>query len=309
MYGTQRMSVQELIVQQHLVTLSGDDVLTSNIMEQVCERSNLNRAYKRVKSNKGVAGVDGMSVDDLFSWIGSNKHELISSLLTGQYQPVPVLGIEIPKPGNKGTRQLGIPTVVDRVVQQAIQQVLERYLDSTFSSASFGFRPGRSAHQAIKRAQSFIVSGHTTVVDIDLFKFFDEVNHDILMARLQKRFKDKRLLKIIGRFLRVDMVVDGTLIKRCKGMPQGGPLSPLLSNLLLDDLDKELEKRGHNFCRYADDCNIYVSSQRAGERVLDSVSNFLIKHLKLSINSEKSGVDKVWNRIHLFNKRRYQGST
>ena len=268
-------------------------------MEEVCNRDNLNRAYKRVKANKGVPGVDGMRVDDLFEWIVENKHELIKSLLTGNYKPLPILGVEIPKPGNKGKRRLGIPSVVDRLIQQAIKQVLERYLDKSFSTSSFGFRPGRSAHQAIKRAQAFVKSGYTTVVDMDLCKFFDEVNHDILMSRLQSRFKDKRLLKLIGRFLRADMMLDNNIIKRCKGMPQGGPLSPLLSNLLLDDLDKELEKRGHKFCRYADDCNIYARSQRAGERVLESIGQYLTTHLKLQLNHNKSGVDKVWKRTFL----------
>jgi RNA-directed DNA polymerase len=269
------------------------------MMEEICERGNLNRAYKRVKANKGAAGVDGMTVEDLFDWIAQNKDALRASLLNGQYHPKPVLGIEIPKPGNKGKRQLGIPTVIDRVIQQAIHQVLERYLEPTFSAFSFGFRPNKSAHQAIKQAQTFVFSGYTTVVDIDLCKFFDEVNHDVLMLRLQRRFQDRRLLKLIGRFLRADMIIDGIVMKRTKGMPQGSPLSPILSNLLLDDLDKELEKRGHHFCRFADDCNIYVRSQKAGKRVFATISAYLLKHLKLSINPDKSGVDEVRSRTFL----------
>ncbi|MFZ2170474.1 MAG: group II intron reverse transcriptase/maturase [Methylococcaceae bacterium] len=276
-----------------------DKTLTNQLMEQICEPSNLNRAYKRVKANKGTAGVDGMTVDDLLGWIALHKESLIESLMTGTYQPQPVLGIEIPKPGGKGVRQLGIPSVIDRLVQQAIHQVLEPIFDPTFSDSSYGFRPGRSAHQALKRAKEYVQEGHGIVVDIDLEKFFDRVNHDILMSRLSRRIDDKRLLRIIRRFLQAEMMQQGICIKRLDGLSQGGPLSPLMSNLLLDELDKELERRGHKFCRYADDCNIYVKSQRAGERVLQSVKTFLEKHLKLKINEAKSGCASVYDRKFL----------
>ena len=277
-----------------------DKALTKHLMEKICDPSNLNRAYKRVKANKGAAGVDGMTVDDLFAWIAEHKESLIESLLTGAYQPHPVLGVEIPKPGkNKGVRQLGIPCVVDRLVQQAIHQVLEPILDPTFSDSSYGFRPGRSAHQALKQAQKYVREGHGIGVDIDLEKFFDRVNHDILMSRLAKRIGDKRLLKIIRRFLEAGMMKQGVIIDRRQGVPQGGPLSPLMSNLLLDDLDKELERRGHKFCRYADDCNIYVRSLRSGERVLESVKKFLERVLKLKVNESKSGCSSVEERQFL----------
>ncbi|MGV8948682.1 MAG: group II intron reverse transcriptase/maturase [Candidatus Paracaedibacter sp.] len=269
-------------------------------MEKICDPSNLNRAYKRVKANKGAAGVDGMTVNDLFAWIAEYKESLIESLLAGTYQPHPVLGVEIPKPGkNKGVRQLGIPCVVDRLVQQAIHQVLEPILDPTFSDSSYGFRPGRSAHQALKQAQKYVKEGYEIGVDIDLEKFFDRVNHDILMSRLAKRISDKRLLKIIRRFLEAGMMKQGVIMDRREGVPQGGPLSPLMSNLLLDDLDKELESRGHKFCRYADDCNIYVRSLRSGERVLRSVKEFLERVLRLKVNESKSGCSSVEERQFL----------
>jgi len=273
--------------------------LTKDLMEKICDRANLNQAYKRVKANKGAAGVDGLSVEDLSAWLAAHKTSLIESLLSGAYQPNAVRGVEIPKPGNKGHRTLGIPTVVDRLVQQAIHQVLEPLFDSTFSESSYGFRPGRSAHQALKRAQEFVQDGYDIVVDIDVEKFFDRINHDILMSRLAKRIDDKRLLKIIRRFLEAGMMKEGVCIRREEGMPQGGPLSPLLSNLLLDELDKELERRDHKFCRYADDANIYVRSQRAGERVLKSMKEFLGKRLKLKVNEEKSGCVPVDERQFL----------
>lgn len=285
---------------QTLRTSEGDKALTKHLMEKICDPSNLNRAYKRVKANKGAAGVDGMTVNDLFAWIAEHKESLIESLLTGKYQPQPILGVEIPKPGkNKGVRQLGIPCVVDRLVQQAIHQVLEPILDPTFSDSSYGFRPGRSAHQALKQAQKYVKEGHGIGVDIDLEKFFDRVNHDILMSRLAKRIDDKRLLKIIRRFLEAGMMKQGVIIDRREGVPQGGPLSPLMSNLLLDDLDKELERREHKFCRYADDCNIYVRSLRSGERVLKSVKEFLERVLKLKVNESKSGCSSVEERQFL----------
>jgi RNA-directed DNA polymerase len=267
-------------------------------MEEVASSTNLNQAYKRVKANKGAAGVDGMSVSDLLPWIKLNRERLIASLLDGSYQPTTVRGVEIPKPGG-GSRQLGIPTVVDRLVQQAILQVLEPIFDPTFSGSSFGFRTGRSAHHALAQAQTYVADGRYIVVDLDLEKFFDRVNHDVLMARIARRIGDKRLLRIIRRFLEAGMMQGGVVIERHEGTPQGGPLSPLLANLLLDDLDKELERRGHRFCRYADDCNIYVASDAAGKRVMASVTAFLEGRLRLKVNRQKSAVAPVSERSFL----------
>jgi RNA-directed DNA polymerase len=267
-------------------------------MEEVCQRDNLNQAYSRVKANKGAPGIDGMTVDDLFPWIAEHKQELLSSLLDGSYRPQPVRGVQIPKPGG-GERQLGIPTVVDRLVQQAILQVLTSLLDRTFSESSYGFRPGRSAHQAVLKAKEYVAEGRAIVVDVDLEKFFDRVNHDILMARLARRVSDKRLLRIVRRFLEAGLMQEGVCLDRHEGTPQGGPLSPLLANLLLDDLDKELERRGHSFCRYADDCNVYVRSEAAGHRVMASVCRFLEAVLKLRVNRQKSAVARVEERKFL----------
>lgn len=272
--------------------------LTTQLMEKICTPANLNRAYKRVKTNRGAAGADGMTVGELRDWITSHKEELIQSLLNGTYRPKPVLGVEIPKAGG-GMRQLGIPTVVDRLVQQAILQVLDPILDPTFSESSYGFRPGRSAHQALRKAQEYVREENWIVVDLDLEKFFDRVNHDILMSRLARRIGDKRLLRITRGFLEAGIMQQGVCIERYEGTPQGGPLSPLLANLLLDDLDKELEKRGHKFCRYADDCNVYVRSQAAGERVMQSLTRFLEKRLKLRVNQEKSAVAPTEKRKFL----------
>jgi len=272
--------------------------LTHDLMERICDRDNLNQAYRKVKANRGAAGIDGMTVDELAAWIAVHKDELIASLLDGTYQPQTVRGVEIPKP-NGGTRQLGIPTVVDRLVQQAILQVLEPMLDPTFSDSSYGFRPGRSAHQALAQAGQYVKEGRLIVVDLDLEKFFDRVHHDILMARLARRVDDKRLLRIIRRFLEAGMMKGGVCTQRQQGMPQGGPLSPLLSNLLLDDLDRELERRGHRFCRYADDCNIYVRTKVAGRRVLASVTEFLEKRLRLRVNQDKSAVAFIQDRKFL----------
>ena len=273
--------------------------LTARLMEQVCEPANLDRAIARVKANKGAPGIDGMSVGRLDNWMKLHQHELIASLLDGSYQPQPVRGVQIPKPAGGGMRQLGIPTVVDRVVQQAIVQVLGPILEPTFSASSYGFRPGRSAHDALAQARKYVADGQAIVVDIDLEKFFDKVNHDILMARLGRWVGDKRMLRIIGRFLRAGLMQNGVCVLREEGTPQGGPASPLLANLLLDDLDKELEKRGHTFCRYADDCNIYVQTKEAGERVLVSVTRFLEQKLKLRVNREKSAVAHVSERQFL----------
>lgn len=280
--------------------------LTEFLMEEVTKPENLNRAYRRVKANKGAPGVDGLTVDDLPAWVAEHKQEFLASLSDGSYQPQPVRGVPIPKPGG-GMRQLGIPTVVDRLVQQAILQVLEPILDPTFSDSSYGFRPRRSAHQALQQASRYVAEGRTIVVDMDLEKFFDRVNHDILMARLARRVADKRLLKIIRRFLEAGLMQDGVCIERHEGTPQGGPLSPLLANLLLDDLDRELVRRGHKFCRYADDCNIYVHSQAAGERVLASVIDFLEGKLRLRVNREKSAVAPVSERKFLGYRLLYDG--
>jgi RNA-directed DNA polymerase len=272
---------------------------STTLMEQVCQPANLNRAYARVKANKGAPGVDGMTIGQLAGWIRQHKQELIASLLDGSYQPQPVRGVQIPKPDG-GMRQLGIPTVIDRLVQQAILQVLEPILDPNFSESSYGFRPGLSAHDALRKAKEFVAGGRSIVVDIDLEKFFDRVNHDVLMNRLSQHVNDKRILKIIGRFLRAGMMSnDGVCLDRAQGTPQGGPLSPLLANLLLDDLDKELERRGHCFCRYADDCNIYVQSLKAGQRVMASITRFLEQKLRLRVNRDKSAVAFVQERKFL----------
>ena len=275
-----------------------DRALTEGLMERVVNPANMNRAYARVKANKGAPGSDGLTVGQLAGWLKQHGQELIASLLDGSYQPQPVRGVQIPKPGG-GMRQLGIPTVVDRLVQQAILQVLEPILDPEFSESSYGFRPGRSAHEALLKAKQFVADGRDIVVDIDLEKFFDRVNHDVLMNRLSRYVVDKRMLKIIGRFLRAGMMNNGVCVSRSEGTPQGGPLSPLLANLLLDDLDRELERRGHRFCRYADDCNIYVQSLKAGERVMQSVSQFLEQKLRLRVNRDKSAVAPVVERKFL----------
>jgi RNA-directed DNA polymerase len=281
--------------------------LTRHLMEEVTGSANLNRAYKRVKANGGAAGVDGMGVTELRAWIAINRERLIVSLLDGSYRPQPVRGVQIPKPGG-GMRQLGIPTVVDRLVQQAITQVLEPRLDPTFSRSSFGFRPGRSAHDALRQARGYAADGYEIVVDLDLEKFFDQVNHDILMSRLARRIGDTRLLRIIRRFLQAGMMADGVCSDRREGTPQGGPMSPLLANLLLDDLDKELERRGHRFCRYADDCNIYVRSMVAGERVMASVTWFLENRLRLKVNRQKSAVAAVGERQFLGHRLSKRGT-
>jgi len=260
-------------------------------MEAVVERENLKKALAQVKRNKGTAGIDGMSVDDLPAYLKEHWPTIRAQLLEGAYKPQPVRRVEIPR-ASGGTRPLGIPTVLDRFIQQAVMQVLQADWDGTFSETSFGFRPGRSAHQAVERAQAYIAAGHGVVVDIDLEKFFDRVDHDILMGLIAKRVADKRLLKLIRGFLTAGVLEGGLVSATEEGVPQGGPLSPLLSNLMLDVLDKELEKRGHRFVRYADDCNIYVRSQRAGERVMAGIEKFLTKRLKLRVNKAKSAVAK-----------------
>src|SRR5271167_837112 len=260
-------------------------------MEAVIERENLKKALAQVKRNKGAAGADGMTVGELPAYLKEHWLAIRAQLLEGSYKPQPVRRVEIPK-ATGGLRPLGIPTVLDRFIQQAVMQVLQVDWDRTFSETSFGFRPGRSAHQAVERAQAYIASGHAVVVDIDLEKFFDRVNHDILMGLVAKRVADKRLLKLIRGFLTAGVLEGGLVSPTEEGTPQGGPLSPLLSNLMLDVLDKELEKRGHRFVRYADDCNIYVRSPKAGERVMAGIERFLEKRLKLRVNKAKSAVAK-----------------
>jgi len=260
-------------------------------MEAVVERENLRKALAQVKRNKGAAGVDGMSVDELPGYLKEHWPTIRVQLLEGTYKPHPVRRVKIPK-ASGGKRPLGIPTALDRFIQQAVMQVLQADWDGTFSEASFGFRPGRSAHQAVEQAQSYIASGHTVVVDIDLEQFFDRVNHDILMGLVAERVTDKRILKLTREYLTAGVLEGGLVSPTEEGMPQGGPLSPLLSNLMLDVLDKELEKRGHRFVRYADDCNIYVRSQKAGERVMAGIEKFLAKRLKLKVNKAKSAVAK-----------------
>jgi len=270
----------------------------SMLMEQVVCRRNMLAAYQRVVRNKGAAGVDGMTVDQLADFCKAHWEGVREQLLNGTYRPQSVREVQIPKP-NGGRRTLGIPTVLDRLIQQALHQVLCPIFDPTFSQHSYGFRPGRSTHQAVKAARDHIAAGHRWVVDMDLAKFFDRVNHDVLMARVGRRVKDRRVIVLIYRYLRSGMMTGGLISPRSQGTPQGGPLSPLLSNILLDDLDKELERRGHRFVRYADDCNIYVQSRRAGERVLQRLERYLRKRLRLTVNRDKSAVDRPWKRKFL----------
>lgn len=271
---------------------------TGDLLSAVLERSNMLRAYERVKRNKGAPGVDGVTVADLKAYLKQHWPEHREALLNETYQPQPVRKVEIPKSGG-GVRQLGIPTVLDRLIQQALQHVLSPVFEPGFSDNSFGFRPGRSAGQAVLQARHFAESGYHWVVDLDLEKFFDRVNHDILMSRVARKVRDKRILRLIRSYLESGIFEGGLVTARKTGTPQGGPLSPLLSNILLTDLDLELERRGHKFCRYADDCNIYVKSKEAGERVLTSLTEYLEKTLKLKVNRDKSGVDRPWRRTFL----------
>ena len=270
-----------------------------DLIEQMVERENMRSAYRRVVSNRGSAGVDGMTVEELGPYLVDHWSSIRVSLLSGEYRPCAVRQVSIPKSGGRGTRQLGIPTVLDRLVQQALHQVMTPLFDPDFSESSYGFRPGRSAHDAVLQAQSYVRAGRGWVVDIDLENFFDRVNHDILMSRVARVVKDKGALKLIRRFLQSGTMVGGVVHRRSEGTPQGGPLSPLLSNILLDDLDKELERRGHSFCRYADDCNIYVRSRVSGERVMASITGFLARHLRLRVNAEKSVVGRPRDRTFL----------
>jgi len=271
---------------------------TDGLMEEILDPENLKEALKRVKGNKGSAGVDRMTVDELTDHLRKHWPEIREQLLSGAYKPLPVLRVEIPKPAG-GVRKLGIPVVVDRWIQQAVMQVLRGTWDRTFSEHSYGFRPNRSARQAVGRAQEHLAAGYTWVVDLDLEKFFDRVNHDKLMGRLAKGITDKRVLKLIRAFLNAGVMEKGLVSPIDEGTPQGGPLSPLLSNIVLDELDRELERRGHRFVRYADDCNIYVRSQRSGERVMESITRFISKKLKLKVNGEKSAVARPWERKFL----------
>jgi RNA-directed DNA polymerase len=268
------------------------------LMEEILDPENLREALKRVKANKGSAGVDAMTVDELPDYLRKHWPEIREQVRSGAYKPQPVLRVEIPKPAG-GIRKLGIPVVVDRWIQQAVMQVLQGIWDRTFSEHSYGFRPKRSARQAVARAQEHLAAGYTWVVDLDLEKFFDRVNHDKLMGRLAQRITDKRVLKLIRAFLKAGVMERGLVSPMDEGTPQGGPLSPLLSNIVLDEADRELERRGHRFVRYADDCNIYVRSQRSGERVMESITRFISKKLKLKVNAEKSAVARPWERKFL----------
>src|SRR5471030_851083 len=272
--------------------------ITEQLMEEVCGRENCKQALKRVKANKGSPGVDGMTVHDLPGYLKQRWPAIREQLLNGTYKPQPVKRVEIPKPDG-GVRKLGIPTVLDRFIQQAVMQVLQRRWNSTFSQHSYGFRPRRSAHHAVAHAQQYIAQGYSWVIDLDLEKFFDQVNHDKLTGQIAKRIEDKRLLKLIRAFLNAGVMENGLVSPSGAGTPQGGPLSPLLSNLVLDELDRELERRGHRFVRYADDCNIYVRSERAGQRVMESISRFITQKLKLKVNEAKSAVARPQERKFL----------
>jgi RNA-directed DNA polymerase len=269
------------------------------LMEAVVERGNMLAALHRVERNKGAAGVDGMTVADLRANLKEQWPTVRESLLAGNYAPKPVLRVEIPKPDGKGVRKLGIPTVMDRLIQQALHQVMQPIFDPGFSGSSYGFRPGRSAHDAVKQARAYVRDGRRWVVDLDLEQFFDRVNHDILMARVARKVKDRRVLRLIRNYLQAGVMEAGIAVASMEGTPQGGPLSPLLSNIMLDDLDRELERRGHRFCRYADDCNVYVRSKHAGERVMDSLTWFLERKLRLKVNQAKSAVARPWERKFL----------
>jgi RNA-directed DNA polymerase len=269
------------------------------LMEAVVGGENMIKALRRVESNQGAAGVDGMPVTGLRAYLKQHWPSIKEQLLEGRYEPAAVRSVEIPKPGGRGVRVLGIPTVADRLIQQGLHQVLQPLFEPQFSEFSFGFRPGRSAHQAVRQARAYVAEGRRWVVDVDLEKFFDRVNHDILMSRVARKIRDKRVLGLIRRYLKAGIMAEGLVKPRSEGTPQGGPLSPLLSNILLDELDRELERRGHRFCRYADDANIYVGTRRSGQRVMMSVTRFLEKRLKLRVNREKSAVDRPWRRKFL----------
>jgi RNA-directed DNA polymerase len=275
-----------------------EEIQKPSLIEAALERQNMILAYKQVVKNKGSAGIDKMQVEDLKDYLKKHWRQIKDEILAGAYKPNPVKEVEIPKPGG-GIRKLGIPTVIDRLIQQALHQILNPIFDPEFSESSHGFRPGRGTHQAVLKAKEYIAEGKRWVVDLDLEKFFDRVNHNILMARVARKIKDKYVLLLIRRYLQAGIMINGMETAREEGTPQGGPLSPLLSNILLDDLDKELEKRGHSFCRYADDCNVYVQTEAAGKRVMASLKEFLEKRLKLKVNEEKSAVARPWRRKFL----------
>ena len=300
---------EESRVEDSMTSLEGNDGITTirrterpnfkpELMEEILSRSNLELALKRVRQNKGSAGIDRMTVDELPDYLKRNWETIKQQLLQGKYKPNPVKRVEIPKPDG-GVRQLGIPTVTDRFIQQAVCQILQAEYDKTFSDSSFGFRPKRSAHQAVLKAQAYQNEGYHYVVDLDLEKFFDRVNHDKLMGKIRRDIQDVRVLKLIRAYLNAGVMDNGVVSRSEEGTPQGGPLSPLLSNIVLDDFDHELEKRGHKFVRYADDCNIYVKTPRAGERVMKSVKEFIERKLKLKVNEKKSKVDKPTKRKFL----------
>src|SRR6266536_2060258 len=274
------------------------EVATTSLMDAVVERGNLMLAYQRVVENKGAAGVDQLAVSELKDHLKRHWPMIRTRLLAGEYQPQAVRRVDILKPQG-GVRTLGIPTVVDRLIQQALHQLLQPIFEPTFSEASYGFRPGRNAHQALRQARQYVAQGKRWVVDMDLEKFFDRVDHDLLMSQLAMKIGDARVLKLIRRYLAAGMMADGLVMPRTEGTPQGGPLSPLLSNILLTTLDRELERRGHTFCRYADDCNIYVGSERAGVGLLHSLTGFLEQRLKLKVNQAKSAVARPWQRKFL----------
>ena len=280
---------------------SGEEQPVNNqfwLMEWLVSKGNMHEAYKKVVGNKGAPGVDGVTTVEFRDYLFKHWETTKQQLLEGSYQPQPVRRVEIPKP-NGGVRKLGIPTVMDRLIQQAINQIISRFFEPNFSEFSYGFRPQRSAAMAIMQAKEYIREGRRVVVDMDLEKFFDKVNHDILMARIRRKISEPGILTLIRRYLKSGIMEDGLVKANDEGTPQGGPLSPLLSNIMLDDLDKELERRGHKFCRYADDCNIYVKSEKAGKRVLESITGFIEKKLKLKVNPDKSAVDRPWKRKFL----------
>ena len=277
---------------------NGGSEYSSNLLEQIVDRHNLNQAYRRVKANGGSHGVDGMKVDELLPYLKQHGAAIRQAILEGSYAPAPVRRKEIPKPDG-GVRQLGIPTVLDRMIQQAIAQVLTPIFDPEFSEHSYGFRPGRNAKEAVIKARQYIQDGYNWVVDIDLARYFDTVNHDKLMNLVARKVADKRVLRLIRAYLKSGVMLNGVVVDTEEGCPQGGPLSPLLSNIMLDELDRELEERGHKFCRYADDSNIYVRSERAGQRVMQSITAYLEGTLKLKVNQEKSAVDRPWKRKFL----------
>jgi RNA-directed DNA polymerase len=297
--GEARKAETEAVESRRVVHATESPASTNRLMEEVCERGNLKEALRRVKANKGSPGVDGMTIDGITDYLKQHWPAIREQLLSGTYEPKPVRRVEIPKPDGGGMRKLGIPTVLDRFIQQAVMQVLQKRWDPTFSNHSYGFRPRRSAHQAVAQAQQYIAKGYSWVVDFDLEKFFDRVNHDKLMGQVAKRVEDKRLLKLIRAFLNAGVMENGLVSPSVEGTPQGGPLSPLLSNLVLDELDRELERRGHRFVRYADDSNVYVRSEQAGQRVMESVTRFITQKLKLKVNEAKSAVARPPQRKFL----------